>query len=125
MKKSVFKKQLFELYDLDVEGLSFSEKIDFIENSFIQYQKEHSEDFDTSHLRQPWSDEELKIILSDSATKANCIKYARLFKRTYGSIEQIYRWSTTTHKDIQAQGRDSDKIILQIKRIYKELSLVN
>ena len=45
MKKSAFKKQLFELYDLDVEGLSFSEKIDFIENSFIQYQKEHSEDF--------------------------------------------------------------------------------
>ena len=27
MKKSAFKKQLFELYDLDVEGLSFSEKI--------------------------------------------------------------------------------------------------
>ena len=39
MKKSAFKKQLFELYDLDVEGLSFSEKIDFIENSLSNTKK--------------------------------------------------------------------------------------
>lgn len=56
-----------------------------------------------------WSDEELKIILSDAPTKENCIKYARLFKRGYGSIEQIYRWSVTTMKEM-SEERKNDSI---------------
>jgi len=47
---------------------------------------------DCSQKGKPWTDEELQIILQDAPTKANCLKYALLFKRGYGSIEQIYRW---------------------------------
>ena len=69
-----------------------------------------------------WTDEELKIILSDAPTKENCVKYARLFKRGYGSIEQIYRWSVTTTKEMTDE-RKSDSFILQVKRIAKELGI--
>ena len=72
--------------------------------------------------RRSWKDEELKIILSDSPSKANCIKYARLFKRGYGSIEQIYRWSTTSQIEMSDE-RKEDSFICQIKKVAKELGL--
>jgi len=50
------------------------------------------------------------------------VKYARLFKRGYGSIEQIYRWSVTTTKEMTDE-RKSDSFILQVKRIAKELGI--
>ena len=47
---------------------------------------------------------------------------SRLFKRGYGSIEQIYRWSVTTTKEMTDE-RKSDSFILQVKRIAKELGI--
>ena len=55
-------------------------------------------------------------------SKANCIKYARLFKRGYGSIEQIYRWSTTSPIEMSDE-RKEDSFICQIKKVAKELGL--
>lgn len=52
----------------------------------------------------------------------NCIKYARLFKRGYGSIEQIYRWSTTSPIEMSDE-RKKDSFICQIKKVAKELGL--
>lgn len=63
-----------------------------------------------------------KIILSDVPSKANCIKYARLFKRRYGSIEQIYRWSTTSPIEMSDE-RKEDSFICQIKKVAQELGL--
>ncbi|HEM3072529.1 hypothetical protein ACJBYX_07500 [Streptococcus suis] len=122
MKKSDFKKELFTVFNFSIEDLSFLEKINFIEAALIDFQKDNVE-LDTSNKGKPWTDEELKIILSDAATKQNCIKYAKLFKRSYGSIEQIYRWSTTPQKEINEKGRGDDSFIQQIKRIYKEIGL--
>ncbi len=122
MKKSDFKKELFTVFNFSIEDLSFLEKINFIEAALIDFQKDNVE-LDTSNKGKPWTDEELKIILSDPATKQNCIKYAKLFKRSYGSIEQIYRWSTTPQKEINEKGRGDDSFIQQIKRIYKEIGL--
>ncbi|HEM5491438.1 TPA: hypothetical protein U1617_002030 [Streptococcus suis] len=122
MKKSDFKKELFTVFNFSIEDLTFLEKINFIEAALIDFQKDNVE-LDTSNKGKPWADEELKIILSDAATKQNCIKYAKLFKRSYGSIEQIYRWSTTSQKEINEKGRGDDRFIQQIKRIYKEIGL--
>ncbi|HEL2738130.1 hypothetical protein NF418_07770 [Streptococcus suis] len=122
MKKSDFKKELFTVFNFSIEDLTFLEKINFIEAALIDFQKDNVE-LDTSNKGKPWTDEELKIILSDAATKQNCIKYAKLFKRSYGSIEQIYRWSTTPQKEINEKGRGDDRFIQQIKRIYKEIGL--
>lgn len=123
VKKQEFKRNLFEIFNANIDEMTFEEKINYIESLLIDYQKENNDNFDTSNKGKPWTDEELKVILSDAATKQNCMKYARLFKRTYGSIEQIYRWSATTHKEIEEKGRGEDRFIQQIKRIYSELGL--
>lgn len=45
-----------------------------------------------------------------------------LFKRGYGSIEQIYRWSTTSPIEMSDE-RKKDSFICQIKKVAKELGL--
>jgi len=100
--------------------MSYDERIQFTEAAFIKFQKENENQRDCSNKNKPWTDEELTIILLDAPTKANCIKYAKIFKRGYGSIEQIYRWAATTDKDIK-ESRPNDSFISQIKKIAKEI----
>ena len=56
----------------------------------------------------------------DAPTKSNCLKYAKLFNRGYGSIEQIYRWATTPNKKM-SEERKEDSFINQIKKVAKEI----
>ncbi len=102
--------------------MNFNEKMNLVSDLMIEYEKENEKHRDISNKEQSWTDEELKIVLSDAPSKANCLKYAKLFKRGYGSIEQIYRWSTTAHKNM-SEIRAEDKFVKQIKRVAKELGL--
>ncbi len=122
MKKTEFKKSFFELLDTEVDSLAYLERMEFVKKLLVEYQKENEKKRDTSNKRNKWTDEELKIILSDTPSRENCLKYAILFKRGYGSIEQIYRWSTTPDNKL-SQRRQADSFVLQIKRIAKELGL--
>lgn len=122
MLKKEFKVSLLEVFDMDVDGFSYEDKMNYIEKLLVDYQKEHEELRDTSNKGKPWTDDELRIILEDTPSRYNCLKYAKLFKRGYGSIEQIYRWAATTDEAIR-QKRPKDKYIQQIKRIAKELGL--
>ena len=122
MKKKEFKEKLFAALSCDIDNLSFDEKMNVVSNLLIEFEKENEDKRDISKKGQKWADEELKIILSDAPTKANCVKYARIFKRGYGSIEQIYRWSTTAKTDMTDE-RTEDSFIIQIKRVAKELGL--
>ena len=122
MTKKEFKLELFAFLDNNLERMTFDEKMQYVEKLLVDYQKEREEERDTSNKGKPWTDEELKIILSDAATASNCMKYAKLFHRGYGSIEQIYRWATTHQKSVNKK-RPDDKFVLQVKRIVKELGL--
>ena len=122
MKKREYKEELYRLLEQSIDDMSFEEQIRYIENLLIEFQKDNEEKRDTSSKRKKWTDEELKIILSDAATKSNCMKYAKLFHRGYGSIEEIYRWATSPQKVVK-NGRQEDAFILQINRIVKELGL--
>lgn len=122
MKKKEFKEKLFAALSCDIDNLSFDEKMNVVSNLLIEFEKENEDKRDISKKGQKWADEELKIILSDAPTKANCVKYARIFKRGYDSIEQIYRWSTTAKTDMTDE-RKEDSFIIQIKRVAKELGL--
>ena len=117
MNKSEFKKKLYELFMREVDDLNFDEKINYIENLIIKFysQKENDVLRDCSNKGKPWIDEELMIILFEAPTKANCMKFARIFKRGYGSIEQIYRWASTPKNELGE--RESDSFIQQIKRV--------
>ncbi len=122
MNKKEYKKKLFEAFDSDVDNMDFLKKLNFINNALLEYVKENEDKRDTSNKGEKWTDEELKIILSDASTKQNCMKYAILFKRGYGSIEQIYRWSTTQDQEL-SDRRKEDSFIQQVKRVAKELGL--
>lgn len=119
MKRKEFKEKLFDALKSDVDNVSYDEKMILVNNLLIDFEKENEHLRDTSNKGQKWKDEELKIILSDAPSKANCIKYARLFKRGYGSIEQIYRWSTTSPIEMSDE-RKKDSFICQIKKVAKE-----
>lgn len=122
MKRKEFKERLFEALDNDVDGMSYNEKMILVYNLLVDYEKENECKRDTANKGEKWTDEEMKVILSDAPTKSNCLKYAKLFKRGYGSIEQIYRWSTTAESDMSDERRN-DSFIMQIKRVAKELGL--
>lgn len=91
MKRREFKEELFSLLEVSIEGMNFEEKMRYIEKLLIDFEKENEDKRDTSNKGKPWMDEELKIILSHAPTSKNCMKYAKIFRRGYGSIEQIFR----------------------------------
>lgn len=122
MERQKFKEDLYKIFDLSVDGFNYDSKIELIENILLDYQKDNEDKRDISRKGSKWTNEDLKIILSDAPTKKNCMKYAKLFKRGYGSIEQIYRWSTTQNKDL-SDLRKEDSFIQQIKMVAKELGL--
>ena len=122
MKKREYKEKLYKMFDENIENMNFLEKMRFINKILLEYQKENEDKRDTSNKGEKWTDAELKIILSDAPTQQNCLKYAILFKRGYGSIEQIYRWSTTQDQKL-SERRKEDSFIQQIKRVSKELGL--
>lgn len=122
MKRKEFKENLFAALDNDVDDITYDEKMVLVHNLLVDYEKENETRRDITNKGEKWTDEELKIILSAAPTKENCVKYARLFKRGYGSIEQIYRWSVTPKKDMSDE-RKEDRFVKQVKRIAKELGI--
>ncbi len=122
MKRKEFKEILFAALDNDVDDISYDDKMILVHNLLVDYEKENEEKRDVTKKGEKWTDEELKIILSDAPTKENCVKYARLFKRGYGSIEQIYRWSVTSKKAMSDE-RKEDSFVQQVKRVAKEIGI--
>lgn len=124
MNKKEFKEDLLELLNSPIDNVScFDEKIKLIDDIILEYQKQNEIERNIENKGKEWKNQELKIILMDSPTKYNCMKYARLFNRGYGSIEQIYRWAATTDKEIN-ESRKNNKFIKQIKEVAKEIGLV-
>lgn len=119
MKKAHFKAQMFALFDADVDGFSYDEKIRLIEKYVIEYQQKNDDMRNKPNRGESWTDEELRVILSDAPTKSNCVKYAKIFGRGYGSIEQIYRWASTDDQTIK-EKRPDDAFVAHVKRIAKE-----
>lgn len=123
MKKQDYKLEIYKLLDLELDDSSLDTKIQFVKKVLIDYQKDHEDQYDVANKGKPWTDEQLKIILSDAPTKENCAKYAALFKRGYGSIEQIYRWAATPINSLEGKGRSNDSFVLQIKKVARQIGL--
>ena len=120
MKRSEFKSEFFCLLDQPIDGASLEEKIALTEKYFIEYQRKHDDERERPNTGKPWKDAELRAILQSAPTVKNCLKYAKLFGRGYGSIEEIYRWAATTDKEVQ-EKRAEDTFGAQVKRIAKEI----
>lgn len=122
MNKKEFKLELEELLKQEVDNLIFEEKIEYIKKIILDYEIEISSERILENKGKKWEDYELEIILNSAPSKENILKYAKLFKRGYGSIEQIYRWAYTPFKNMTDE-RKNDSFILQIKRIAKKIGL--
>ena len=120
MKKTEFKARLFELWDVEIDDVSYEDKMKLIERYFIEFQIKHDEQRDRPNKGDSWTDEELRVVLMDAPTKSNCIKYAKIFGRGYGSIEQIYRWASTDDRTVK-EKRPDDAFVAHVKQIAKEL----
>lgn len=120
MKKSEFQQSLFSAFDQFVDGMSFEERMELIEKCVLEYQKKHDKERERPNYRRPWSDRELRVVLQSAPTMENCLRYAKLFGRGYGSIELIYRWASTADQDIPEEKVD-DVFIAHVKRIAKEV----
>ncbi|HET8888748.1 MAG TPA: hypothetical protein VFQ41_07585 [Candidatus Angelobacter sp.] len=88
-------------------------------NAFLQFQEEH-DDWSTEDKGKPWSDDELRVVLSDAPTTDNALKHARAFKRGIGGVKQIYRWALQPVEVID-EKRPDHKFVQQVRRISKEL----
>lgn len=123
MNKKEFKKEFWDLIHEEVTSnkteLDMQTKINEIKNYLVDI--EIDESYDMSNKNTKWTDEEMKIVLSFAPSKDNCLKLAKAFKRGYGSVEQIFRWSTATKEEIINKGRENDAFVQQIKRVYKEI----
>ena len=111
MKKSEFQQSLAALFDQAVDGTSFEERMELCHRA-LQCER--------PNYGKPWSDRELRVVLQSAPTVENCLRYAKLFGRGYGSIELIYRWASTADQDIPEEKAD-DVFIAHIKRIAKEV----
>ena len=118
MTKAEFKKQVIGLLSSSVDGLSHEDKAAVVRRSVTEFEKEQP--WDTSNTREPWTDNELRVVLSRAPTHENTLRLAKAFKRGYGSIEQIYRWAAQSERRI-ADARADDTFVQRIKRIRKEL----
>ena len=118
MTKAEFKKQVMALLSSSVDGLDHEDKAALVRRAATEFEK--GQPWDTSNTREPWSDDELRVVLSRAPTHENTLRLAKAFKRGYGSIEQIYRWAGQSERRI-ADARADDTFTQRIKRIRKEL----
>ncbi len=93
MKRKDFKESLYDALDNEVDGISYDEKMTLVHSLLVDYEKDNEEKRDISNKGCKWSDEELKIILSDAPTKE------------------------------MSEERKNDSFIIQVKRIAKELGI--
>lgn len=82
--------------------------------------KKTKDNWNIENKGRPWTDEELAVVLSDAPTKRNCEKYAKAFKRGYGSIAQIYQWAMTSWNEIKRK-RGEEKFVNQVKRVARKI----
>jgi hypothetical protein len=118
MTKAEFKKQIMTMLGTSVDGLSAEDRAALVRRTVTEFEKEQA--WDQSNAREPWSDDELRVVLSRAPTHENTLRLAKAFKRGYGSIEQIYRWAGQSERRI-ADARADDTFVQRIKRIRKEL----
>lgn len=116
--KKLFKSKFTELINQEVHSLDWEQKVLYARQILVEVSKEHLSE--PLNKGEPWSDDELRLILQMEPTTENILRLAKAFRRGYGSIEQIYRWAAEDQKSID-EKRPQDSFIKQIKRIASEV----
>jgi hypothetical protein len=121
MKRAEFKTKVNEILQLEVEGLTWQGKVSLVRQCITD--ADQKMESDESNRYKPWTDDELRLILSTEPTYEKSLRLARAFKRGVGGIQQIYQWASTPQSVIK-EKRPDDAFIKQIKRVAKEIGWV-
>jgi hypothetical protein len=73
----------------------------------------------------PYDDDELRLILNCARTRTDAYYWARFFGRSQDAIELIYHRCTMSDKAVADAGMEDNASLQQIRRIAKELGLIN
>jgi hypothetical protein len=118
MNERQFREAIQALLRLESTTLSAEAKVALTKLELVDYQKEQS--YPTPNKGEPWTDDQLRVVLSYAPTAQNTMMLARAFGRGYGSIEQIFRWAGQSERRIEEE-RGDHAFVQQVLRIRKEL----
>lgn len=118
MTKAEFRNALQDLLVADVDCLSPEQKCALVRLELTAYQRE--QEFPQPNKGKPWTDDQLRVVLSHAPTEENIVLLARAFGRGCGSIEQIFRWAGQSQRRIKEE-RSGDAFVQQLLRIRKEV----
>lgn len=118
LKRADFKAELIELLGSEVDGLTLEQKLSLVRKLVLDIEKSSS--YSQENKGKPWTDDELRLVLSFAPTKANTLHLAKALRRGYGSVEQIFRWAAQSRQRI-INERPDDSFVQQILRIRGEV----
>lgn len=118
MKKREFQEKLRSLILNQVEGHSWEAKMALVKNELFKLDKEFNDN--PENKGQPWTDDEIRLVLSMAPTSENICTLARAFRRGHGSIEQVFRWAGQSSDRINDERAD-DAFVQRIERIRREI----
>ncbi len=121
MKRAEFKTKVNEILQLEVDALTWQGKISLVRQCVADADK--LIEADESNRYKPWTDDELRLILSTEPTYEKSLQLARAFKRGVGGIQQIYQWASTPQNVIK-EKRPNDAFIKQITRVARDVGWV-
>jgi hypothetical protein len=118
MNEREFRDAVRALLHADAETLTSDQRTALMRLELVDYQREQG--FPEPNKGKPWTDDQLRVVLSFAPTEENTVLLARAFGRGYGSIEQIFRWAGQSEKRI-GEERGENAFIQQVLRIRKEI----
>jgi hypothetical protein len=118
MAEREFRETVRALLNQTIEGLSPEQKTAAVRVELVDYLR--NQEFAEPNKGKPWTDDQLRVVLSYAPTEENAILLARAFGRGYGSIEQIFRWAGASERRIEEE-RGDNAFIQQVLRIRKEI----
>jgi len=121
MKKTEFRNRVRETLKLEVEDVSAYQKTSIVRQCAVDSESEM--EYDDSMTNKPWTDEQLRFILTTPPTKENCIRLAHAFKRGFGGIQQIFQWAATPKSKIDEMFQPGS-FQHRVKRLAKEVGWV-
>ena len=118
MSERDFRSAVRALLHENAEDLTPDLKAALVRLELVDYQREQG--FPEPNKGKPWTDDQLRVVLSYAPTEENTVLLARAFGRGYGSIEQIFRWAGQSERRIEDE-RSDNAFIQQVLRIRKEI----
>lgn len=118
ISQNEFKQDIKRSLEKYIINSSWTDKLSLVEKEL--YKIDSDLNVEPKNKRKPWSDDELRLVLSMAPNRSSVMILAKALGRGHGSIEQIYRWAGQSKETIITE-RSNNAFVQQIVRIRKEI----